>query len=1509
MPSRRQEAGTIVGAAALASSPSSATSPYSQRPLSDSQSRERRHHASTYPSSSSNSSVEEQQPPPPSAVVTPEKLNSDQKKKKSANSRSSGRPRLRRVAFAQSESSEKRQRCAEDDDADDDVVFDEPAQKGGLSGRRMVIDDEEDCVRKEDGSKSSASATAGTVRRRICFDEEEDGDEQVEENDADMCADSGEVRIVREENQTLLYIFSRPTSRNIQSHELLRLRLSQIKVVFDEIDSGDVGDIGIDRCTVPLSSAKAVESLIELWADQSVDDATASCTNKSLDIVAICRAFESNLFEVLIDTSYPTASVADVSIRLSQNCFDVCCASQLFAPPIPVPRKLPGNSGLYSKPHPSYILMMALGTIFKGSILRDVASSLVTGVQKAKNGNENIITAKMVYSAVDNTHASEFEALPAVRMSIPGLVPTLRPYQEAAVRWMLKREGKVDDAEKVCRSTEWELSWVVMESSSFGANFGSENSVRSDIISLTEWRQSKKIHSSNSQVIFCNAFTGWIATTYEEARRMTVGKDGDIVGPGVSGGILAESMGLGKSVETIACILSNPCPLEIYNASLPGLIGPESDGDAHNTSSDADGSETSYNSPVQDEKRQRTNGANSQQQKNQQRGTKLVDAVCICGRSSTYKDSLSWVICELCGEALHGNCAGFTSEKALLASTKVGDRARLCTSNHCPSCVASQGSIIKSRATLIVTPPAILVQWQSEIEQHTLDPQTGQPLKVVVYPGMRELCSTESSKPHAQFPLVHPRTLADADVVLMSFQALMGDLSHSDDNPFAGVGGKSGTDSRLRSRKRYRVVPSPLSSIHFWRICLDEAQRVETPTAASARMARKLVATHRWCVSGTPIGRGKLDDLFGLILFLQTPKPFDDLKWFSNSILLSQGDALKRLFHLLENVLWRSTKDNDAVRRQIGIPDQEEKKVILQFSSVEKFFYDKQLQATMDVARRVMESSDTNNSGGGKTAGNNGGARARRAKARDVDSLNNLLQKLRAACCHPQVGASGMSLRRHGRGHHHGEGVADRVLSMDDILDKLIDDAKGKCEEAQRVTVLYTNGLASLMRLKAEAMDGSIGASKMLEKSQGFYQEVLDMAGGNATPTEAIGAAELRGSTGFCSNRIIIRDGAAALGWKVRCESTDPTTGECMNFNQAWCSFTFSGAAKVINCIKIRQITSVPKDVVGNGNADGWIVLRPKDCILQISSAAVGGEFVDIHRFSLSDEESDDNWREISGFFSSSRSKIWRLVVTSYYNPADGSPRNYYFAGVDLKLYEPEIAGDNLQRLHALTNAAIVHSSLMQENNSGGDNESSADTITVSIREKLQSMEDEAEALSSNYMAHARAVHERSHAKLRFAIESREASEKDLETLSNGSHQTWYEDLLAWCATQGNESDQRTLCDVVRQGLLSHQDVAQNIYQRHEIRNKNAIGIQLHSLVRRGKFANFTSVDGLNAALAMRIQQGEADVNLTRDEDRAKCIQAVSNLSARPSDREMFENSHCQRCRKDWNQKGPVCGK
>jgi len=211
------------------------------------------------------------------------------------------------------------------------------------------------------------------------------------------------------------------------------------------------------------------------------------------------------------------------------------------------------------------------------------------------------------------------------------------------------------------------------------------------------------------------------------------------------------------------------------------------------------------------------------------------------------------------------------------------------------------------------------------------------------------------------------------------------------------------------------------------------------------------MASHRWCVSGTPIGRGRLEDLYGLILFLNF-KPFDEQKWFRNTFDLQVRDALNRLSYLLRDIMWRSTKANAAVREQMGIPEQEEVKVLLKFSSIEKHFYERQYQETMGAAQCIIAS---------------GNASASDSKTKDLSALSQLLQKLRAACCHPQVGASGIGrLRAHGRG----QTVAERVLSMEQILQKLIDDAKSQCEEAQRIVTLHTNGMACLTRLKAERL-------------------------------------------------------------------------------------------------------------------------------------------------------------------------------------------------------------------------------------------------------------------------------------------------------------------------------------------------------------------------------------------------------------------------------------------------------
>lgn len=230
---------------------------------------------------------------------------------------------------------------------------------------------------------------------------------------------------------------------------------------------------------------------------------------------------------------------------------------------------------------------------------------------------------------------------------------------------------------------------------------------------------------------------------------------------------------------------------------------------------------------------------------------------CICGELITFSNmrghSCSVVICSSCDEPMHLRCALYnsiddiskTEASQIIRYRKTFSDATIdcivCDESRCPCCVACNPVKIKSRATLIITPPAILTQWKREIERHTRMPHNDhKPLKVTIYDGMQHLIKDKNTKS------MHAFQLADADVVLMTFECLMTDLSHSDDNRYVGTGISS--TKYLRNRKMYRVVPSPLTSIRWWRICLDEAQRVETPTSGAALMARKLESEYLWYV-------------------------------------------------------------------------------------------------------------------------------------------------------------------------------------------------------------------------------------------------------------------------------------------------------------------------------------------------------------------------------------------------------------------------------------------------------------------------------------------------------------------------------------------------------------------------------------------------------------------------------------------------------------------------------------
>eukprot|EP00986_Skeletonema_menzelii_P004388 scaffold1483_cov153-Skeletonema_menzelii.AAC.18 len=1239
---------------------------------------------------------------------------------------------------AQSEQKKRRRRLKKintnhvDEDSDEDIfeTFDDRKDSAAVTSKKKRV-------------KFACDQVTQKARRRLLFDDDDD----VHKNTSKHPKVAGSnITIHATSVGTVIGVPScaYQQSKAASAYTLMQIHLPNTKIIILDTNENNPGD-GLEDAV--LNKVCDVEHLL-FHCNQSLTG-----ENDSINVASIIRAAENKVLQIaMTSTNHHQINVSINLVQFDSLHDDILSKSLNVAPPIPAPRLLPrskkNKSRKLSKPHPSYNLIQALSGVFNfnGSIFDDVAKSCFVPEEQVKsrqkqNDNKSIITAKMVYSVVDNANAKEYEQpLDGIDSSppdgttplvVPGLKPTLRPYQEAAVRWMIQRESEQSDA---VSNDEWELCWyvIVLNAATDSDCPASARVTRCNIISLPEWKSFKS--SPNERQLFCNPFSGWIATKYEDAKYLMFGARGEVYHP--KGGILAESMGLGKTVEVIACMLANPSPLVAISESNDGQIQPKSSPSDHSD-----------------------------------------EAVRIY-RSKT---------------------------------------------------------IIKSRATLIVTPPSILAQWEREIARHTEN------LKVIVYPGMKELCSfSSSSTPHKDFHLVNPRVLADADVILVTFQTLNNDIGHSDDNPYTGDGG------RLRRGKRHIVLPSPLSSIDFHRVCLDEAQRVEHPTTSSARMARKLLTERRWCVSGTPIGRHNLNDLYGLFLFLAF-RPFHDKHWFMNSFNLSQGDAMKRLSHLLRKVMWRSTKQNSSVREQMGIPEQVEKKVMLQFSSVEKYFYNKQYEEAIGAVQRW-------------------------SAAGRPDKLHLALNKLRAACCHPQVGASGLS------GRSNRQQGSSSVLSMEEILNKLIEDSKGRVEEAQRLFVMHTNGMACLSKLKAETSESSETRKKHMKKSFSTYLEVIDMMNKSSSPTTLLGSAVLGGSPGFRMSGKQVSCDAVVLEWQMK-----PT--DAGNVGEALSEIKFT-SPKRVSCVKIRPSKTLPSEFT----AVNWTILRPKECVLQICNASDGGDFVDAGSVTLTNDDGEVNsWKEISGF-RANKSKACRVVIKSYHETDTRLQPHNYYVGVEAQFFEPRISDDPLQRLHALHNASMVLSSILQED--GYTQPSSREE-----RERLERLESEGQSIHDNYMAHAQAIHyQRKYQFIQSALAWEEFN-KEL-AISNGSQRHWYEDALGWLSVYGKERQQREMCEAVADELRSYYD---NMSSASGVSELDQV------LIRRGRFPGFNDINGLNVALQMRIQQGKDEVGCSSNDDQKRCLRTLTKLSSDVSAGEVWDNSHCKRCRSDWQQTGPVC--
>ncbi|CAJ1074467.1 E3 ubiquitin-protein ligase SHPRH [Xyrichtys novacula] len=395
---------------------------------------------------------------------------------------------------------------------------------------------------------------------------------------------------------------------------------------------------------------------------------------------------------------------------------------------------------------------------------------------------------------------------------------------------------------------------------------------------------------------------------------------------------------------------------------------------------------------------------------------------CICGELGII-DYKARVQCMNCQLWQHAECVNYKEES--LETTPF----------YCPHCLVAMKPV-STGATLIISPSSICHQWVEEINRHIRSSS----LRVLVYQGVKK---------HG---FIQPHMLAEQDVVITTYDVLRSELNYVD---IPHSNSKDGR--RFRNQKRYMAIPSPLVAVEWWRICLDEAQMVECPTAKAAEMALRLASVNRWCVSGTPVQRG-LEDLYGLVLFLGVD-PYWVKHWWDQLLYrpYRRGNT-EPLYNVIAQILWRSAKKD--VIDQIQIPPQTEEVHWLHFSPVEGHFYHRQHEVcSQDALVKLRKISDWSLKLGS-------------LDRRTVNTILCPLLRLRQACCHPQaVRGEFLPLQK-------------STMTMEELLKSLQKKCRVECEEAHRQLVCALNGLAGIHIIRDEFVEAAEMYREVLRSSE-----------------------------------------------------------------------------------------------------------------------------------------------------------------------------------------------------------------------------------------------------------------------------------------------------------------------------------------------------------------------------------------------------------------------------------------
>jgi len=216
-------------------------------------------------------------------------------------------------------------------------------------------------------------------------------------------------------------------------------------------------------------------------------------------------------------------------------------------------------------------------------------------------------------------------------------------------------------------------------------------------------------------------------------------------------------------------------------------------------------------------------------------------------------------------------------------------------------------------------------------------------------------------------------SLANSDVVVSTYAVLAAELHYTQLNP----------EKSLRRVSKYPRPKSPLMQLSWWRVCMDEAQMIESGVSNAAIVARLIPRVNAWCITGTPV-RKDVNDLLGLLIFLRY-EPFASTKHVWTSLISFHKHHFRRLFNTLA-----LRHNKRGVRHELRLPAQRRYVITMPFTPIEEQHY-------KELFNQMCEEVGVNTEGGPLS------------DDWDFDivvaeNMRNWLVRLRQTALHPEIG-------------------------------------------------------------------------------------------------------------------------------------------------------------------------------------------------------------------------------------------------------------------------------------------------------------------------------------------------------------------------------------------------------------------------------------------------------------------------------------------------------------------------